>query len=147
MSTQYDLSRFLDAQERIYDLALLEIKRGRKVSHWIWFIFPQIAGFRDSRISKYYAVKNLDEAKAYLQNGVLCRRLIEISEALLEQNGSIRYIFGPTDDIKVGSCMTLFREVDPGIEVFQKVLDKFFDGQPDISTMNIIAEMRQGTNT
>lgn len=141
---EYNLNRFLDAQNASYDgyeQALEEIRRGRKVSHWIWYIFPQIKGLGHSGMSGYYGIENLEEAKQYLQNPLLQKRLIEISEALLEQEGRIEEIVGYVDALKVRSCMTLFQEADPSIEVFGKVLDKFYGGQPDQKTQQLIQEL------
>ncbi len=131
--------KFLNAQSITYDLALNEIRRGKKTSHWIWYIFPQLAGLGRSNMSEYYAIADLNEAKIYLENDILKNRLIEISEALLNQNGEICDIMGSPDYMKVRSCMTLFNAADPNITVFQKVIDKFYDGKPDIMTLEIIS--------
>ena len=138
---EFNADKFLSAQNASYDSyeqALAEIRRGRKVSHWIWYIFPQLQGLGRSGTAQYYGLADLEEAKQYLQNQLLRERLIEISEALLEQNGRIESIVGYVDAMKVRSCMTLFREADPKIEVFAKVLDKFYDGQPDQLTLQMI---------
>ena len=139
--SEFDAKKYLDAQNASYDgydQALSEIRRGKKVSHWIWYIFPQIKGLGRSGTSQYYALGSLDEAKEYLQNQLLRERLIEISEALLENNGRIESIVGYVDAMKVQSCMTLFHKADPDIEVFCKVLDKFYGGQADQKTLQII---------
>lgn len=139
----FDAKKYLDAQNTSwdsYEQALGEIRRGRKVSHWIWYIFPQLKGLGHSGTSEYYGLGSLDEAKKYLQNQLLRERLIEISEALLEQEGRIESIVGYVDAMKVRSCMTLFREADPDIEVFGKVLDKFYGGRPDERTLKIVLE-------
>ncbi|MBQ9015993.1 MAG: DUF1810 domain-containing protein [Firmicutes bacterium] len=138
---EFNADKFLSAQNASYDSyeqALAEIRRGRKVSHWIWYIFPQLKGLGRSGTAQYYGLADLDEAKQYLQHQLLRERLIEISQALLEQNGRIESIVGYVDAMKVRSCMTLFREADPKIEVFAKVLDKFYDGQPDQLTLRMI---------
>ncbi|MDE7094354.1 MAG: DUF1810 domain-containing protein, partial [Oscillospiraceae bacterium] len=114
-----------------YENALKEIRNGRKESHWIWYIFPQITGLGKSSMSEFYAIQDLDQAKAYLQNAILKKRLIEISEALLEQNDTIHNIMGSPDDFKVCSCMTLFYKADSGIPIFQKVIEKFYHGKLD----------------
>lgn len=136
-----DLSRFLNAQARDYEQALSEIRAGRKRSHWIWYIFPQIKGLGHSGMSQYYGIGSLEEAKQYLQDQLLRDRLIEISEALLEQEGKIESIVGYIDAMKVRSCMTLFREADPDIRVFDKVLDKFYGGQADQKTLQLLQRL------
>lgn len=133
------LQRFIDAQEREYQQALGEIKNGRKHSHWIWYIFPQIDGLGFSETAKFYAIKNIDEAKAYLQHAVLGKRLVEISKCLLEiNNKSAREIMGEPDDLKLRSCMTLFGSLENTDPVFQQVIDKFFNGEKDSRTTALI---------
>ncbi|MBR1593124.1 MAG: DUF1810 domain-containing protein [Ruminococcus sp.] len=134
----FDAEKYIKAQEADYDTALREVSEGRKRSHWIWYIFPQALGLGKSSTSEYYAIKNLDEAREYLKHLVLGSRLIEISEKLLENDGNAKDIFGFPDCLKVRSCMTLFREADSSIEVFQKVLDKFYGGAADNYTLRII---------
>jgi len=135
----YNLDRFIDAQAEAYNRALSEIKSGRKTSHWMWFIFPQIKGLGQSEIAKHYSIKNIDEATAYLNHPVLGRHLVEISTALLEINGkSANQIFGSPDDLKLRSSMTLFSNVKNTNPVFDEVLAKFFSGQPDKLTMQIL---------
>lgn len=137
----FDADKYLKAQNRqfgSYEQALGEIRNGRKTSGWIWYIFPQIAGLGHSAMSKTYALQSLDEAKLYLINDTLRSRLIEISEALLPHDEDIRTIMGSPDDRKLQSCMTLFQAADPDIEVFGKVLEKFFCGNPDRRTLQII---------
>ena len=137
----FNAKKYLDAQNASYDgyeQALGEIRRGRKVSHWIWYIFPQIRGLGHSSTAQYYALDSLEEAKEYLEDLLLRERLIEISEALLEQEGNIEGIVGYVDAMKVRSCMTLFSQADPEIAVFGKVLDKFYGGKPDQKTLQII---------
>ena len=124
---------------RDYNVALSEIKSGHKRSHWIWYIFPQVKGLGFSSTSEYYGIDGLDEAKKYMQNDTLKNRLIEISEALLGLDSSdASDVMGYPDDLKLRSSMTLFAEAAPEIEVFQKVLDKFFDGKKDEMTLKII---------
>ncbi|MEE3393483.1 MAG: DUF1810 domain-containing protein [Lachnospiraceae bacterium] len=133
------LDRFIKAQEHDYDTALAEIKTGHKRSHWIWYIFPQIKGLGFSPTSEYYGIDGLVEAKEYMQNDTLKNRLIEISEALLGLDSSdASDVMGYPDNLKLRSSMTLFAEAAPEIEVFQKVLDKFFDGKKDDMTLKII---------
>jgi len=136
----YNLKRFTDAQERDYELALSEIKNGRKRSHWIWYIFPQIKGLGYSDISKFYAINSIDEAEAYLNDSLLSSRLIEISEALLQlPENNATNIFGTPDDLKLKSSMTLFASVLGAPFVFQSVLDKFFNGEKDGKTLQILS--------
>ena len=135
-----DLSRFLKAQEYDYAQALREIRAGRKRSHWMWYIFPQIQGLGFSSTAQYYAIRDLNEAKDYLAHPVLGARLKEISEALLELDGlSAHEIFGYPDDLKLRSCMTLFRMADLNCEVFEQVLEKYYDGEPDRRTVELAA--------
>ena len=136
-----DLNRFLDAQEEDFEIALAEIKNGRKRSHWMWYIFPQIAGLGFSYTSKLYAIKDLAEAGDYLQHPILGKRLVEISEALLEIEGKTAHqIFGSPDDMKLKSSMTLFGSLTNTNPVFQKVLDKYYDGAKDERTLRLIDE-------
>ncbi len=136
-----DLDKFLEAQEQQYGIALSEIKSGRKSGHWMWFIFPQITGLGFSDVSRFYAIKNIEEANAYLKHEVLGFRLKEISNALLKQ-GTINanLIFGRPDDLKLQSCMTLFAIADEENldNVFEKVLSKFFNGKYDYKTIQIL---------
>ena len=128
----FDLQRFLSAQgyeNGGYNEALQEIKKGYKSKHWIWYIFPQMDGLGQSAFSRLYAIKSLDEARAYLENQVLGSRLREASEALLQLEGkSIRDVFNGIDAKKVKSCMTLFDIVSPN-DVFDRVLTKYYDGK------------------
>lgn len=133
-----DLERFLKAQEKDYEQALNEIKSGRKTGHWIWYIFPQIAGLGFSSTSKYYSIKDKNEAIEYLKNKTLKNRLIEICEALLSlESDDATYVMGYPDDLKLKSSMTLFDEVSD-IDVFKKVLDKFYNGEKDEMTISLL---------
>lgn len=133
-----DLERFLKAQDKDYEQALKEIKKGRKTSHWIWYIFPQIAGLGFSSTSKYYSIKDKNEAIEYLKNNTLKHRLIEICEALLSlESDDATYVMGYPDDLKLKSSMTLFSEVSD-IDVFKKVLDKFYNGEKDEMTILLL---------
>ena len=139
-----DLSRFLKAQEHDYAQALREIRSGRKRSHWMWYIFPQIQGLGVSRTAEYYAIQDLEEAKDYLAHPVLGARLKEISSALLELDGlSASEIFGYPDDLKLRSSMTLFRLADLDCEIFQNVIDKYYDGVPDKRTVDIVQSLKR----
>ena len=134
-----DLKRFTEAQENDYQTALAEIKRGRKQSHWMWYIFPQIAGLGFSQTSKFYAIKDRGEAENYLAHPVLGKRLVEISNALLEVEGrTANQIFGSPDDAKLKSSMTLFGALDKTNPVFQNVLDKYFNGAKDQRTLELL---------
>lgn len=141
----FNLNRYIEAQDRQYAIALAEMKAGYKTNHWMWFIFPQIAGLGFSDISKFYAIKNLEEAKVYLMHEVLGKRLREISKVLLMQDtDNATLIFGGTDDMKLHSCMTLFAiadEVNPD-NVFEKVLAKFFKSKYDRKTVEILEEQQ-----
>ena len=133
-----DLSRFLKAQEQDYEQALREIRSGRKRSHWMWYIFPQIQGLGFSPTAQYYAIRDLQEARDYLAHPVLGTRLKEISSALLDLNGlSACEIFGYPDDLKLRSSMTLFRMADLNEPVFLEVLEKYYDGKPDARTVEL----------
>ncbi len=137
----YDLNRFLKAQEQSYETALSEIRSGQKRSHWIWYIFPQVKGLGFSYTSEFYGIDGLDEAKAYMGNGLLRKRLVETSEALLSlESSDAGYVMGYPDDLKLRSSMTLFAEASPETEVFQKVLDKFFGGKKDQKTLDLLGQ-------
>jgi uncharacterized protein (DUF1810 family) len=134
-----NFKRFLDAQQRDYARALSEIKAGRKRSHWIWYIFPQISGLGYSEMSKRYAIKDLPEAIAYLAHPVLGKRLIEIAAALLELKSiSASGVMGSPDDLKLRSSMTLFAQVPGADPVFEAVLKKYFQGEMDKATLKLL---------
>jgi len=140
MENEHSLNRFTDAQRSAYATALSEIRNGRKRSHWMWFIFPQIQGLGFSEAARYYGIKDINEAKAYLNHPVLGGRLIEISNELLKlESHNASEIFGSPDDLKLRSCMTLFASVPGADPVFHSVLDKFFGGIKDIKTLQILA--------
>ena len=131
----YDLERFVTAQEDVYAGVLGELRSGRKTGHWIWFIFPQVAGLGLSSISQYYAIGSLDEARAYLAHPVLGARLRECAGIVLETKGrTASDIFGSLDAMKVRSCMTLFHRAAPDEPVFMQVLDQFYEGVADEAT-------------
>ena len=135
----FDLERFRKAQEADYALALEEIKEGQKRSHWIWYIFPQLKGLGFSGMSGYFGISGIAEAKAYMRDPVLGKRLLEISGALLVHIGkNISAIFGYPDDRKVRSCMTLFSIAEPDEEIFRKVIDGFYGGEKDERTIQIL---------
>ena len=135
------LERFIEPQEQDYEQALKEIHNGRKVSHWIWYIFPQLRGLGKSYMSDYYGIRDLDEAKAFLQDPYLGKHLQEISEALLNlDNDNATQIMGRPDDMKLKSSMTLFACADPENAVFEKVLEKFYNGQKDGQTLKMLSK-------
>ncbi len=137
-----DLSRFLKAQEHDYARALSEIRSGRKRSHWMWYIFPQIQGLGFSQTAQFYAIQDLAEAKDYLAHPVLGARLKEISSALLGLDGlSASEIFGYPDDLKLCSSMTLFQLADLDCDIFREVIEKYYDGVPDSKTVRILREV------
>ena len=140
MSTEYDLTRYIKAQAQDFDVALSELKAGFKKSHWMWYVFPQIIGLGQSRTSIFYSIKNIDEARAYMEEPTLRANMLAACEALvaLETNDAT-YVFGSPDDIKLQSSMTLFKEACPELDIFGRVLDKFFDGKSDPRTLEIIS--------
>ena len=135
-----DLTRFLDAQNKLYLTAFSEIKKGKKETHWMWFIFPQIKGLGKSNIAKYYDLADLSEAEEFLNHPVLAKHLIEISELLLTfKTKSIEAILGELDARKLRSSMTLFSQVENANPVFQEIIDTFFSGYSDPLTLSMIA--------
>lgn len=135
----YNLDRFLRAQENDYERALAEIRTGRKQSHWMWYIFPQLEGLGSSPTSRVYSVKSAAEAAAYLRHPVLGPRLSACCEAALGLEGrSASQIFGSPDDVKLKSSATLFAHVSPPHSVFERIVEKYFDGQRDDSTLRLL---------
>jgi uncharacterized protein (DUF1810 family) len=135
----HDLERFVQAQAGTYDQALSEVRSGRKQSHWMWFVFPQLEGLGYSAMSKRYAIRSLGEARAYLNHPVLGARLREIADAALCIEGkSAREVFGSPDDVKLQSCATLFAHVSPDKSVFHALLDRYFDGERSAQTMDLL---------
>ena len=139
MNQTIDLSRFAEAHKQHYKNALKEIENGHKITHWIWYIFPQIAGLGRSSISQYYAIKSIDEAIAFFQDPYLGKNLLTICHALmaLDTNNATE-IFGKPDDMKLKSSMTLFSLVRDADPVFQNVLYKYFSGKRDNRTLKIL---------
>jgi uncharacterized protein (DUF1810 family) len=138
----YDLTRFVQAQERDYEQAMSEIRSGRKQSHWMWYIFPQFEGLGLSSTSRHYAIKSMAEAEAYLRHPVLGPRLLESARAALALEGrSASDVFGSPDDMKLRSCATLFACVSPAGSVFEHLIDKFFGGQRDDKTLALLGRM------
>ena len=137
MDDPYDLQRFVDAQNQgaTYDRALEELRRGHKASHWMWFVFPQIAGLGQSPTSRRFAISSLEEAQAYLGHPVLGPRLVESATAISQLQGrSAAEILGGVDAQKLRSSMTLFRRAKPDEPLFDQVLERYFDGFPDRAT-------------
>jgi uncharacterized protein (DUF1810 family) len=134
----YELARFVSAQESTYNYAVAEIRAGRKRSHWMWFVFPQAAGLGHSSMAQRYGISSLAEARAYLAHPVLGPRLREISSVVASLPAGARAIFGSPDDVKLRSSMTLFLRAAPDEPVFQAVLDRHFDGEPDWMTDQIL---------
>lgn len=135
----HDLNRFVLAQEGDYEQALAEIRAGRKRSHWMWYIFPQIDGLGFSSMSRRYAIRSTEEARAYLDHPVLGPRLLECAEAALSIEGrSAHDIFGSPDDMKLRSCATLFAAVTPADSPFARLLDRFYDGERDARTLQLL---------
>lgn len=139
MCNKENVQRFVEAQQVNFDTALSELKAGKKASHWMWYIFPQIKGLGKSEISKYYAIQNIEEAREYLNNEYLSHNMNELLNVLLKQNTSNPTdIFGKPDDMKLKSSMTLFALADKNNEKYKKVLEKYFSGDFDKRTINII---------
>jgi uncharacterized protein (DUF1810 family) len=141
----YDLRRFIEAQAGVYDRALAELKSGRKRTHWMWYIFPQVEGLGHSPTAKRYAIKSVEEARRYLEHPVLGPRLRACAEALLAvEDRSASEIFGYPDTLKLRSSMTLFAQVaDDSPTVFDRVLEKYFQGEPDTRTLAILAQFEE----
>ena len=135
----YDLMRFLQAQEGSYAQALAEMKRGRKESHWMWYIFPQLKGLGRSAMSEFYGISGMEEARAYLKDPVLGARLVEICNALLAlEVEDIVQVMGRPDDKNPKSSMTLFEAAAEKPEVFQRVLEKYYQGKRDGRTLRML---------
>jgi uncharacterized protein (DUF1810 family) len=145
MTDPHDLDRFVRAQARgsTYDAALAELRAGHKHSHWMWFVFPQIAGLGQSPTSRMYAIASLQEARAYLAHPVLGARLLECAQTLLGlQSVSAEQVFGGIDAIKLRSSMTLFMRAQPSQQLFADVLERYFDGRPDAATDQLLVSGR-----
>lgn len=135
----YDLNRFIEAQEVNYDDAISELRAGRKRTHWMWYVFPQIAGLGNSAMSYRYGIRSEDEARAYLAHPVLGPRLVECAEAVLAiDNRSAHDIFGSPDDLKLKSSATLFAHVSPPGSVFERILDRYYSSERDPRTLALL---------
>ena len=139
MRTDNDLERFVEAQDRVYEDVRQELAAGRKATHWMWFVFPQLRGLGRSATAQYYGIGSRGEAAAYLQHPVLGARLRECVDLVLAVDGSTAHaIFGSPDDLKFRSSMTLFAAVAPGQPLFRRALERYFGGQPDPATLEIL---------
>jgi uncharacterized protein (DUF1810 family) len=139
----FQLNRFIQAQDKMYDSVLEELREGQKQSHWMWYIFPQIDGLALSATSKYYAIKSIEEAQRYLHHPVLGMRLVECAKTVLAIEGrSISQIFGYPDDIKLKSSMSLFGYVAAPHSVFIRILDKYFNGERDDKTLQLLDKLQ-----
>jgi uncharacterized protein (DUF1810 family) len=137
MDNEFDLDRFVSAQDPVYSDVLAELRTGKKRTHWMWFVFPQVAGLGRSDMARTYAIKSGDEAAAYLAHPVLGPRLRECARLVAShRDKTISEIFDSPDDRKFHSSMTLFNDVAPDEAVFQTCLDQFFDGRPDMATLD-----------
>lgn len=137
---KYDLTRFIKAQQKVYQTALAEIRSGRKTGHWIWYIFPQLKGLGRSYNSQYYGIADAGEAAEYINNSCLGEHLREICGALLSlDSSSAQEVMGYPDDLKLRSCMTLFANVAEDNQIFLDVLDQYFDGVQDPATLQMLA--------
>ena len=143
MDDPHNLQRFVDAQDGVYETALAELRAGAKRSHWMWFVFPQLAGLGHSPTARFYAIRSLDEARAYLEHPLVGTRLRQCVEAILPHAGrrSAEAILGSIDALKLRSSLTLFDLVAPH-DVFAEALDAFFGGEPDERTLALIGRAR-----
>ena len=144
MDTETKLAEFVDAQESVYEQVERELTAGRKRSHWMWFVFPQLAGLGTSQMARKFAIGSLEEAKAYLQHDVLGPRLKECTRLMLAvPHNDVSEILGYPDDLKFRSCMTLFAASEPEEALFQAALDKFFGGERDPRTVELLGGSQQ----
>jgi len=141
---QYNLNRFIEAQMTTYEGAMLELTRGRKESHWVWFIFPQIEGLGRSDTAKLYSIKSIEEGRAYLEHLVLGQRLIEACEILLSlKDASMDEVMGFPDDLKLLSSMTLFEFISGSNSIFTKIIEVYFDDERDKGSLKLIKSFNQ----
>ncbi|MCK6512336.1 DUF1810 domain-containing protein [Myxococcota bacterium] len=144
-SDPHDLQRFIEAQANVYDIAFAEISNGRKRSHWMWYIFPQIEGLGYSDMAQRYAISGAEEARAYLEHPLLGERLQRICEVVLATEGRSMFdVFGSPDDLKLRSCATLFSAISPENSVFHRIIEKHYEQEMDARTLVILeAQQRQ----
>ncbi len=148
MTDEFNLQRFISAQDRQYADAIGELRTGRKRSHWMWFVFPQIEGLGHSAIAQHYAIRSLAEARAYLYHPLLGARLKECTLTVIKtEAGSARDIFGYPDDLKFHSCMTLFAEIEEEDSLFEAAIAKYYDGKTDAATLDILQAIESGSVT
>jgi uncharacterized protein (DUF1810 family) len=139
MDDRFHLQRFLDAQQPVFERVCAELAAGKKRSHWMWFIFPQIKGLGQSDIARKFAISSLDEAREYVKHPVLGARLLECSKLVADlADRTIDEIFGYPDNLKFHSSMTLFAQAEPGNEIFKQCLQKYFGGKPDQMTLELL---------
>jgi uncharacterized protein (DUF1810 family) len=139
MNKPEKFKRFLLAQSEVYPNALGQVRSGKKSSHWMWYIFPQLKGLGKSKIATYYGLADLNQAADYLNHPILGQNLLEITQALLKLRAkSALEIFGAPDDLKLRSCMTLFAQLEKASPVFNQVLDQYFGGHPDPLTLKLL---------
>ncbi|MDO7896912.1 DUF1810 domain-containing protein [Pseudomonas citrulli] len=139
MHDTFDLSRFVEAQRPVFDRVLDELRAGRKTSHWMWFIFPQIQGLGRSEMAERFAISGAAEAEAYLRHDLLGPRLEACVEMLMQhRDKSARQIFGSPDDLKLRSCLTLFASVRPETPSYRQALDQFYSGELDTKTLSLL---------
>jgi len=137
----HDLDRFVLAQDRVYQAVLCELRAGRKRSHWMWFVFPQLASLGQSSTSRHFGIKDAEEARAYHRHPLLGPRLVDCTSLVLAVQGkSARAIFGYPDDLKLCSCMTLFQAAAPDEPVFGQVLERYYAGQGDVATIRLLGD-------
>ena len=141
---RFGLTRFTRAQAGIYDRVLGELKSGQKRTHWMWYVFPQLDGLGRSKTAKHYAIKSIEEAQAYLNHPLLGSRLLECAEVVFATEGrSVSDIFGYPDDLKFKSSMTLFSCITNPDSMFVRVLDKYFQGEQDVKTLQLLEKLKQ----
>lgn len=140
VTDHHELDRFVSAQAASYASALAEVKRGRKTTHWMWFVFPQLRGLGRSATAQHYGIASVEEARAYLAHPVLGPRLLEVSQAMLGAAGSAEEILGSIDAMKLRSSMTLFGAVADDPAPFRAVLDRFFGGSDDPATLHLLQD-------
>ncbi|ROM83080.1 calpastatin [Pseudomonas brassicacearum] len=139
MHDPFNLSRFVEAQRPLFDRVMDELRAGRKTSHWMWFVFPQLRGLGHSEMADRFAISTLDEAQAYLEHDLLGPRLEQCVRTVLEHRGmSAKQIFGSPDDLKFRSCITLFMRAQAGSALYQQALDQFYSGEPDRRTLLLL---------
>src|SRR5438045_1981844 len=142
LRNDFALNRFMEVQQPIYPQVLSELRKGKKTTHWMWFIFPQIEGLGHSSTAKYYSIKTIEEAKEYISHPILGKRLLECTNTILKiENKTVDEIFGYPDNLKLKSSMTLFNFVSPKHKEFADVLKKYFDNEQDELTISILQKM------